>query len=65
MAEKPDTFIREVDEELRREQLRQLWDQYGLFIAGGAVALLAGVWGFTHWQGSRASAAAMHGVLFE
>ncbi len=65
MAEKPDTFIREVDEELRREQLRQLWDQYGLFIAGGAVALLAGVWGFTHWQGSRASAAAMHGVQFE
>lgn len=65
MAEKPDTFIREVDEELRREQFRQLWDQYGLFIAGGAVAVLAGVWGFTHWQSSRASAAAMHGVQFE
>ncbi len=65
MAEKPDTFIREVDEELRREQLKQVWDQYGFFIAGGAVALLAAVWGYTHWQSSRAASAALHGVQFE
>lgn len=62
MAEKPDTFIREVDEEYRREQLRQLWDQYGLMIILGAVAVLAGVWGYTHWLESRANSAALHGA---
>jgi len=65
MAKEPNTFIREVDEELRREQLKQIWDQYGLFIAGGAVALLAAVWGYTHWQGSRMASAETQGVQFE
>lgn len=65
MVEKSDTFLREVDDELRREQLRHLWDKYGLFLVGGVVALLAGVWGYTYMQGRRAAAAELHGAQFE
>lgn len=65
MVDKSETFLREVDEELRREQLRQLWDKYGILIAGAAVALLVGVWGFTHLQSRRAATAEAAGTAFE
>ena len=39
MSEQTDTFVREVQEEIRRERLAQLWDRYGV-IATGLAALL-------------------------
>jgi hypothetical protein len=57
MAEKLDTFMKEVDEDLRREQLKKLWDQYGLLAIGGVVAILGAVWLSTYWQGRRQAAA--------
>lgn len=65
MAEKFDSFLKELDDDLRRDQLRKLWDQYGLLIVGGVAALLAAVWGYGHWQNSRVAAAESHGVKFE
>ena len=55
----------EVDEELRREQLKKLWDRYSIFIIGAAFLIVAGVagWrGYTYWEGKRAAEA---GAAFE
>ena len=48
-----DTFIREVDEELRRDQLKALWDRFGLLLIAAAilvVAVTAGYRGWIWWQ---------------
>jgi len=55
----------EVDEELRREQLKKLWDRYSVFIIGAAfliVAAVAGWRGYQYWEGKRAAEA---GTAFE
>lgn len=43
-------LFREVDEELRRERLAKLWSQYGTFIIGVAVAIVAIVAGVKFWE---------------
>lgn len=48
-----DTFIREVDEELRRDQLKALWDRFGLYLIAAAVLIVlitAGYRGWVWWQ---------------
>ena len=52
-----DEFIREVDEDYRREQILQIWRSYsGVFIAL-AVLLVAGVAGWRYWQTQQLAAA--------
>ena len=41
-------LFNEVDEDLRREQLKKLWDRYSLFIIAIAILIVAGVGG---WRG--------------
>lgn len=56
-----DQFIREVDEEYRRERIIEIWRRYGTLIVVLAVALVAGVGGWRFWlhqQTQRAQAAA-------
>ena len=56
MAE-PDTFLREVDEAVRQDQYKKLWDRYGVYALGFAVLIVAGVAGYkgwTYWQVKRA-----------
>ena len=53
MAIKPvenETFYREVDEELRRDQLKTTWQRYGVWIIAAAILFLAAVAGFLYWQ---------------
>ncbi len=53
MAIKPtdnEAFYREVDEELRREQLTGFWKRYGIAVVGGVVLLLAAIGGGIYWQ---------------
>ena len=43
----------EVDEEVRREQLKKLWDRYGNYVVAAAVLVIAAVaaWrGYDYWQ---------------
>jgi hypothetical protein len=59
MTNEHDSFIREVNEELRSEQMKTIWKQYGLLIIGIAVAIVlgtAGVRGYQYWSGNKASA---------
>ncbi len=41
-------IFREVDEEVRREQLKKLWERYSILIVAVAVLIVAGVGG---WRG--------------
>lgn len=53
-----DTFLREVDENLRRDQLRDLGRKYGGWLIGALVLFLAAVGGWLYWQDRQRSAAA-------
>jgi hypothetical protein len=59
MTNENDSFIREVNEELRSDQMKAIWRQYGLLIVGVAVAIVLGTAvyrGYTYWSGLQASA---------
>ena len=45
-----DTFVREVDESLRRDQLRDMAQSYGKWIVAAVILLLAAVGGYLYWQ---------------
>lgn len=58
-------IFREVDEEVRREQLKKLWDRYGNYAVAAAVLLVAGIaaWrGYAWWEEKKA---AETGAAFE
>jgi len=43
-------FIREVEEDIRRERMRELWDRFGLYVIGAVVAIVAGASAVVGWQ---------------
>jgi hypothetical protein len=55
----------EVDEEVRREQLKKLWERYSIFIIAGAILIIAAVGGWRGYQHFEASKAAEAGAAFE
>lgn len=65
MVDRNDTFTREVDEELRRDQLAKLWEKYNTLILGGAVAILVAVAGNQLLQSRRIAAEQAAGASFE
>ena len=63
-----DTFLREVDENLRRDQLQDFFKKNGKWIAAAVVLLLAAAGGWIYWQEKRNAEAAaqseeLHSVL--
>ncbi len=64
MSDASDVF-REVDEEVRREQLKKLWERYGHYAVALAVLVVLGVaaWrGYSWWEAKKSSEA---GAAFE
>jgi hypothetical protein len=55
----------EVDEEVRREQLKKLWDKYSIHIVGLALLIIAGVGGWRGYQYFEAKKAAEAGATFD
>jgi len=55
----------EVDEEVRREQLKKLWERYSIFIVAGALLIIAAVGGWRGYQYLEAKKAAEAGAAFE
>jgi len=50
-------IFREIDEDLRREQAKKLWDRFAPYVLVGAVLIVvatAGYRGFVYWQETRA-----------
>ena len=43
-------IFRQVQEDLRREQLKAYWDKFGVFIIGGAMAIIIAVAGYKGWN---------------
>jgi hypothetical protein len=54
----------EVDEEVRREQLKKLWDQYSIYIVAMALLIVAAVGGWRGYQYLEAKKAAEAGDAF-
>lgn len=64
MADDRDSLLREVDEELRREQMEKLWQRYNGVILAGAALIVAGVAGYKYLEARRMSAAESAGAAF-
>jgi hypothetical protein len=55
----------EVDEEVRREQLKKLWDRYSIYIVAAALLIIAAVGGWRGYQYLEAKKAAEAGAAFD
>ena len=58
-------LFNEVDEEVRRDQLKKLWDRYSLYIIAGALLIIASVGGWRGYQYLEAQKAAEAGAAFD
>ena len=59
MANQDDSFIREVNDELRSDQMRAIWQRFGRILIGGAVLVVLATIGkvaYDYWSESQASA---------
>ncbi len=65
MTMERDALLREVDDELRRDQFQKLWDEYGTYFLAAGLALLVGVGGYKWWDARRIAAAELAGSQFE
>jgi hypothetical protein len=55
----------EVDEEVRREQLKKLWDKYSIYVIAAALLIIAAVGGWRGYQYLEAKKAAEAGAAFD
>lgn len=55
----------EVDEDVRRDQLKKLWDQYSIYIVAGAFLIIAAVGGWRGYEYLEAKKAAEAGAAFD
>lgn len=60
-----DLIFREVDEDLRHDQLREFWKRFGAYIIGAALVIVLGVAGYKGWTWYAAEQAADSGSRFE
>ncbi len=65
MVDNNDALFREVNEELRREQFAKLWERYGYYIAGAAVALVVLIAGAKFWESQKLAQANTAGAEYE
>lgn len=60
-----DPIFAEIDEEVRREKLKQLWDRYGTYLVLAAFVIVLGIGGWRGHQWWEARKAAEAGAAFE
>ena len=60
-----DPIFAEIDEEVRRERYKQLWDQYGTYIIAVVLVIVLGIGGWRGYQWWEARKAAEAGAAFE
>ena len=58
-------FIREIDEELRRERLMKVWERYGGYIVGVAILVVVGTAGWRGWEWYQLREGVKAGTRFE
>ena len=57
-------FFREVDEELRRDQLNKAWDRFGPYVIGAAILVVVATGGYRFWQWYQARTAGAAGEAY-
>jgi hypothetical protein len=65
MANQDDGFLRELEEELRRERLEKIWQQYGTYILIAAALIVFGVLGYKYLENRRIVVAETTGARYE
>ena len=65
MTDNHDTLIRQVEEELRREQMEKLWARYSPFVFAAAALIVVGVAGWKFLEQRRIATAETAGAQFE
>ena len=55
----------EVDEDVRRDQLKQLWDRYSIYIVAGALLIIAAVGGWRGYEYLQMQKAVETGAAFD
>ncbi len=60
-----DEFIREVDEEYRRDRIAQIWTRYNGIIIGAAALLVASVGGWRYWEHVQETRSQAAGARYE
>ncbi len=58
-------IFQEVDEEVRREQLKKLWERYGGYLIAVCIAIVIGIGGWRSYEWWQAKQAAQSGAAFE
>jgi hypothetical protein len=58
-------IFHEVDEEVRRDQLKKLWERYSIYIVALAVLIVAGIGGWRGYEYYVGKKAAVAGAAFE
>ena len=58
-------IFNEIDQDLRREQLKKLWDRYSIVLIAGAILIVAAVGGWRGYMYLEAKKAAEAGSAFE
>ena len=58
------SFLREVDEAVRHERYKKLWDRYGIYAIGLALLIMVGVAGYKGWNYWRERVAGESGAEF-
>ena len=64
MANERDAFMREIDEEVRRERYLRIWNAYGVYILGAAAAVVLIFGGWRFYVAQQQAAAARAGAQF-
>jgi len=64
MANENDSFLRQINEEVRREKLSRLWEKYGVLVIGGLAAVLLAFGGWRFYQSETSKAARQAGAQF-
>jgi hypothetical protein len=65
MADDRDSLLREVDEELRREQMQKIWERYNGLILGAAALVVLAVGGYKLLESRRIASAEAAGSEFQ
>lgn len=65
MSDQGDGIFREIDEEVRRDQLLALWKRYGRFFVGLLVLLIAASASFQLWRNYRESQLEQQSAIYE
>jgi hypothetical protein len=65
MVDRNDSLLREVEDELRHDKFKKLWDQYGTYVLGAAIAFVIGVFVYQQVAAQRLAAAQAAGTRFE